>query len=185
MKLLNKQKENRVFVASGTETVRMKFAKARKFLNPVNDVIQMGYTIKNCKKGKTALGRAMSSVLRTAMIGTFPNIEVDPAKVKLSSGVKRPLLVYSCKRQEHYIHLRWNPIAEKIHRDELDDGIILCAYAVELQLAAINDVNAYRVQGELQMELPDGMQTAAVHLYLFVHDRGQINFSESQYLGLV
>lgn len=182
MKILAKQKESKAFVVNGTETVRMKFTKARKFLNPVNYILQMGY--KSRKNRKTPIGRAMSVILKSAMIGVYPNIEVDPAKAKLSVGVKSPLRIYSVERQGAAIGLTWDPIAEKYRRDERDDAVILCAYAIAQELAAINEEAALRYDGKLQLRLPEGMEELPVHLYLIVHDRDKANFSDSQYLGV-
>ena len=182
MKILSKQKERKSFVVNGTETVRMKFTKARKFLNPVNYILQMGYVSR--KNKKSAIGRAMSAILQNAMVGTYPNIEVDPAKAKLSAGVKSALKVYSLERKGADIALNWDPVAERIRRDEWDDGIILCAYAIAQELAAINEEAALRQDGKLQLRLPEGMEVLPVHPYLIVHDRDKANFSDSQYLGL-
>lgn len=182
MKILSKQKERKAFVVNGTETVRMKFTKARKFLNPVNYILQMGYASR--KNKKSAIGRAMSAILQNAMVGTYPNIEVDPAKAKLSAGVKSALKVYSLERKGADIALSWDPVAEMVRRDEWDDGVILCAYAIMQELAAVNEELVIRKDGAMQMQLPEGMEELPVHLYLIVHDRDKANFSNSQYLGL-
>lgn len=182
MKILSKQKERKAFVVNGTETVRMKFTKARKFLNPVNYILQMGYASR--KNRKSAIGRAMSTILQSAMVGVYPTIEVDPAKAKLSAGMKSALKVNSVERQGADISITWNPVTDKIRCNEWDDGIILCAYAVAQELAAINEEEALRHDGKLQLQLPEGMETLPVHLYLIVHDREKANFSDSQYLGL-
>ncbi|WP_286776759.1 DUF6266 family protein [Sphingobacterium sp. UBA2074] len=184
MKLLSKQKEIKVLIVNGTETVRMKFARARKFINPVNDIIQMGYTARKRNVRKTSIGRAMSALLRNAMKGIYPDIEVDPTKAQLSVGVKLPLGVDSVDRQQKQITIVWNSATNVLYQDRPDDGIILCAYAVEEELAAINDELAVRQDGTLIMQLPDGMEKLPIHLYLIVHDREKANFSNSQYLGL-
>ncbi|WP_333888862.1 DUF6266 family protein [Sphingobacterium siyangense] len=184
MKLLSKQKERKVLVVNGTETVRMKFARARKFINPVNDIIQMGYTARKRNLRKTPIGRAMSGLLQNAMIGTYPDIVVDPAKAQLSAGVKLSLGVDSVDRQQKQITIVWNSATNVLYQDRADDAIILCAYAVEEELAAINDEVALRQDGTLTMQLPDGMEKLPIHLYLIVHDREKANFSNSQYLGL-
>lgn len=183
MKILPRKKEARAFVANGTETVRMKFAKARKFLNPVNDIIQMGFTPRH-KNKKTPIGRAMSALLQSAMVGTYPDIAVDPARAKLSAGTKGLIHIYSVERHGAAIALTWNPEAKRIRADEGDDGILLCAYAVEEELAAVNEEPVLRQDGSLVMQLPEGMEQLPVHLYLIVHNRDKTNFSNSQYLGL-
>ena len=184
MKILSKQKERKAFVVNGTETVRMKFTKARKFLNPVNHIVQIGYKSRKNKNRKTPIGRAMSSILQSAMVGNYPNIEVDPAKARLSTGVKCALKIYSVERQGAAIGLSWNPVANIIRRDERDDCVILCAYAIAQEQAAINEEEVLRHHGNMQMQLPEGMEELPVHLYLIVHDRDKANFSDSQYLGL-
>lgn len=182
MKILSKQKERKGFVMNGTETVRMKFAKARKFLNPVNYIVQIGYRSK--KNNKTPIGRAMSALLQSAMVGQYPHIEVDPAKAQLTTGVKSSLMIYSVVRQKASIALTWNPVTEWVRRERWDDGVILCAYAIKEELAAINEQLALRQHGQLQMQLPEGMEELPVHLYLIVHDRDKVNFSNSKYLGV-
>ena len=184
MKILSKQKERKAFVVNGTETVRMKFTKARKFLNPVNHIVQMGFRSRKDKNRKTPIGRAMSAILQSAMVGNYPNIEVDPARARLSTGVKCALKIYSVERRGAAIGLSWDPVANIIRRDEWDDRIILCAYAIEQELAAMNEEEVLRHHGKMHMQLPEGMEELAVHLYLIVYDRDRTNFSNSQYLGL-
>ena len=184
MKILAKQSEKRAYVANGTEIMRMKFAKARKFLNPLNYIIQMGFAPQRLRKGKTAIGRAMSAILQSAMVGEYPHIEVDPARVKISAGVTAILPVCGVERIGATIRLRWITLGAPLRGAERDDRIILCAYAVQEELAAINEEEVLRAEGDLQMQLPEDMEHMPVNLYLCVHDRDKINFSNSQYLGV-
>ncbi|WP_164126574.1 DUF6266 family protein [Sphingobacterium luzhongxinii] len=177
-------KEKKTTALCGRETVRMKFTKARKFINPVNYIIQMGYIPRSGQKKKTPIGRAMSTILQEAMVGNYPHIEVDPAKAKLSTGIKGGPAVLALIREKARIKMTWNTDFRSWAGDMYDDRIILCAYAVEQELAAINENEALRNDGQLQMELPDGMDELPVHLYLIVHDREQKAFSNSLYLGL-
>jgi hypothetical protein len=183
MKILLKQKEKKPTVVNGTETIRLKFAKARKFLNPVNYIIQMGFMPRPGKSKKTALGRAMSALLKSAMVGTYPAIEVDPALARLSAGIKFTPKDTTVVRNGAEILLTWNPTPDRVTHSEADDRIILCAYAVEQELAAMNEEEVYREQGRMRLELPEGMEQLPVHLYLIVHDRDKKNFSNSYYLG--
>lgn len=183
MKVLTPQK-TKMGTPNGSETVRMKFAKARKFINPVNYIIQMGYTPRSGQKRKTPLGRAMATILQEAMVGNYPNIEVDPAKAKLSTGIKGRPTVLALTRDKAKITMTWNTDIRSWAGDMADDRIILCAYAVAQELAAINEDVSLRKDGQLQMELPDGMEELSVHIYLIVQDRDQKAFSNSLYLGL-
>lgn len=185
MKILSTQKDNKPKVAYGVETVRMRFAKARKFINPVNYIVQMGYSSKWLKR-KTPLGKAMQTILSEAIVGTYPNITVDPSRAKLSIGLLSNPADLVIERDKSIIRLSWMNMDLRLNQmDHSDDRILLCAYAVDQELAAINEEEVWRDAGKLEMILPEGMETLPVHLYLIVHDRKKVHFSNSMYLGLL
>lgn len=183
MKVLSLQSANKPKIENGTQTVRMKFQKARLFLNPVNLVIQIGF--KHRKNKGTAIGRAMAFTLHSAMEGAYPNISVNPAKARLSIGVKGNLHGTSVSRSGNSISMSWDPQDVGILSiDANDDRVLLCAYAIDQELAAINEEEIWRSHGQLLMDLPHGMHGLKVHLYLIVHDRTKQNCSNSRYLGV-
>lgn len=169
---------------NGSQTIRLKFQKARQFLNPVNAVIQLGF---NRSKNKgTAIGRAMSFTLHSAMEGTYPDITVNPAKAKLSVGTKGVLTDVQVDRSSNTIRMNWDSTVSSGNRNiAADDRVLLCAYAVEQELAAVNEGQVWRSAGQMDLQLPDGMMHMPVHLYLVVYDRNKRNCSDSQYLGLL
>lgn len=168
-------------VENGSQTIRLKFKKARQFLNPVNAIIQIGFA-RGKNKG-TAIGRAMSYILHSAMEGLFPDITVNASQARLSAGVISGLRVTDISRVGKSISVSWDPQVSRVACTEDDDRVLLCAYAVEQELAAVNEEQVWRKAGRLQLELPEGMEQLGVHLYLMVHDRSKLNCSNSQYLG--
>lgn len=180
--MLQDTKENQP--ENGSHTVRLKFQKARQFLNPVNGVIQLGFS-RNKNKG-TAVGRAMSFTLHSAMEGIYPDIIVNPAKARLSVGTKGPLLNVKVERSTESIRMSWDSIGYSGNANcATDDRVLLCAYAVEQELAVVNEEQVWRSAGQMDLQLPHSMQQMPVHLYLVVYDRNKRNCSDSQYLGFL
>ncbi|MEN5379072.1 DUF6266 family protein [Sphingobacterium kitahiroshimense] len=179
--MLHTAKKNQI--ENGSQIVRLKFQKARQFLNPVNAVIQLGFS--RSKNKGTAVGRAMSFTLHSAMEGTYPDITVNPANAKLSLGTKGVLTDVQIGRSVKSIRLTWDSTGSSGDMNSVaDDRVLLCAYAVEQELAVINEEQVLRSAGQMNLRLPDGMQQLPVHLYLVVYDRSKRNCSDSQYLGL-
>lgn len=164
--------------------VRMRFKAARLFLNPLNTIIQLGFSHKSRKKG-TPLGYAMSHTLRYAVEGTYPDIKVNPALVALSHGFLPFLREVKVERDGRDIQLRWESCDNNrmMDRRHLDDRVILCAYNPDEGIAGINENDALRTDNQLQLHLPAGLADKPVHLYLLLHDRDKKLFASSRYLG--
>lgn len=176
------EKQDKKAPSISLQEVRERFRLARKFINPIYPLIRIG--LKDVKKKKTPLSRAMSIVLQSAIDGVYPAIYVNPAKVKISHGSLPGLLTVGVDRIDNQIIVYWNtePYGRSIAC--FDDEITLCAYDVEGAVAAVNEQLVIRDEGSMQLLLPEGMETTAVHLYLMVRERSGKLVSISQYLGV-
>lgn len=165
-----------------SKAIQLGFKLVRYFLNPLNLLIQLGFATR--KKGKTALGRAMSHHLRNAVTGEYPNIMVDPAKAKISEGTLARVLVEQVERVDDRITVKWM-LPDRYFPDycNWDDELILCAYDVEAGNAAINEQQVIRKDMLMTLELPAVLHQKQVHLYLMLHDRDKRKVSNSTYLG--
>lgn len=161
--------------------IQQRFTQARLFLNPLNTLIQSGFSA--CKKPKTALGEAMSFLIRNAMVGEYPDIHVDPALAKLSQGSLSSQSIDTIHRDKDTVTLTWIFAPSRINDIKWDDELILCAYDVENSNAAINEDKVLRQDEKMELALPSILHGRPVHLYLVVHDRDKKSFSRSQYLG--
>ena len=164
-------------------SVQLGFKLVRHFLNPLNRLIQIGF--KTRKKGKTAIGRAMSHHLRNALRGDYPAIRIDPTQAKISEGNLSQVSIHSVERKDDTIYLTWDP-PRAYYKDfcSWDDELILCVYDVEAGNAAINEQQVIRQQERMELQLPSVLQGKVLHLYLMLHDRNQRIVSKSQYLGV-
>ena len=184
MKVISTIEEKKKASARRVAEVRLRFKQARLFLNPLNNLIQLAF--KKKKKGSTALGNAMSHVLRNAIEGAYPNIWVNAAEVRISDGIVSLLQDVAVQRSGGNIFLRWaDNSGDGGSYAQWDDQVILCAYDEPGGVAGINSDRANRADEQLNLQLPSGMEDKAVHLYLLLHDRDRQSFSRSEYLGML
>ena len=164
------------------KSIQLGFKLVRYFLNPLNLLIQIGFATR--KKGKTAIGKAMSHHLRNALKGEYPNMEIDPAKAKISEGTLAPVMLEQVERTGDFISVKWL-LPDGFFPDQCnwDDELILCAYDVEAGNAAINEQQVIRKDARMTLELPSVLRGKQVHLYLMLHDRDKRMVSNSKYLG--
>lgn len=164
------------------KSIQLGFKVVRYFLNPLNLLIQIGFATR--KKGKTAIGKAMSHHLRNALTGEYPNIMIDPAKAKISEGTLAQVMLEKVERGGDFITLTWM-LPNRFFPDynNWDDELILCAYDVEGGNAAINEQKVIRKDARMTLELPSVLKGKQVHLYLMIHDRDKRKVSRSKYLG--
>lgn len=177
--LVISQKTKKETTPLASLAVRQRFAQARFFLNPLNTLIKMGFS----KSKKTAIGQAMSFLIRNAMVGEYPDIRVNPALAKLSNGSLVGQAINTIDRVGDSIILRWHFVPSRIHEINWDDELILCAYDVENGNAAINEEKVVRQDEKMELALPSILHGQSVHLYIMVHDRDKKSFSRSQYIG--
>ncbi|WP_333862824.1 DUF6266 family protein [Sphingobacterium sp.] len=166
------------------EAAQERFRLARRFLNPLYPLILKGYGHSKCTV-QAAFGRAMSHTLNNVIQGEYPNFEIVPALAKISNGMLSTLEVNTCIRASNTIQLSWN-VTESTIKDysQWDDQVILCAYDIIGEQAAINEQQVLRRDVHMTIELPSILHARPVHLYLFLHDRDENLYSRSQYLGL-
>lgn len=107
-------------------------------------------------------------VFQTAIEGQYPDIYVNPAMVKISYGSLPGLIALQVDRSNSQIILSWNRDFCYASVAYYDDVIVGCAYDVLGGVAAVNEQLVIRDDGQMQMQLPEGMETTAVHLYVIV-----------------
>lgn len=184
MILLSNLEEKKEQNATKRLAIQLRFKLARYFLNPLNSLIQLGYS--QGRKNKTAIGKAMSHTLRNAMEGDYPNIWVNPTKVRFSVGTLCSSSDIQVERIGNAIRVTWRDETKRgrVLNGQWDDTVIFCAYDVEAGVAGINEVPIIRRDEQHLLQLPSGILDRPVHLYMMLHDRDKKAFSNSLYLGL-
>lgn len=159
---------------------QFRFAQARRFITPLNKIIASGLATK--KSRTTPLGRAMSHLLLHCMEGEYPDIRVNPAKVRLSEGSLPGPDGIQLLREGTVLKMKWKD--RPLGRPSYDDDIVqLCAYNPELGLACINEQETIRAEKAITMPLADGLTDERVHVYVITYTWDKKRFSRSRYLG--
>ncbi|MDM8173450.1 DUF6266 family protein [Olivibacter sp. 47] len=91
---------------NGRLAVQQRFKIAMEFLAPLGKLLQSTYSTR--KRGKSAMGRAMSKVLSGAIEGVYPNQYVNPAKVLLSEGTLMSAREIALKRDGNTLTATFN-----------------------------------------------------------------------------
>lgn len=166
---------------NGRLVVRTRFKIARQFLTPLTTLINLGFATK--KRGKTAMGRAMSYMLLRCIDGEYPNLYVNASLVRLSEGPVPTPFGITVEREESSITVRWDYHDRDSDGGYADDGVIVCAYNLQSGIAGINEKLATRSDKQLIINLPSDLYKQPVHLYLLTHTRDKVSFSKSVYVG--
>jgi len=163
--------------------VRSKLATAMQFLKPVKEIVYKGFAGAHRSRSKTAaMNAAASHMLNYAMEGTFPDITVNPAAVRLSRGTLLPLLDIALQRSGSEITVSWSTIVSPFS-GHADDRVRVVCY--NLRERSVTVGKARRSDGMVTMdlsELPLGSNTL---VYAYACDRERKQFANSQFLGEV
>src|SRR5690554_6149189 len=87
---------------------RKKFALAANFLNPIKDIIKIGYHKTYRKKGSGPMSLAMSAMLRFGIIADEKGPRIDFPNVQLSAGGLQSLMQLKMKMMgSNIIMVEW------------------------------------------------------------------------------
>ncbi|QNL51979.1 hypothetical protein H8S90_10610 [Olivibacter sp. SDN3] len=164
---------------NGREATRMRLILAVRYLSPLRKIIAQGYGLHS---KRSAFNRAVADLIRSAIQGEYPDLSVDPARVRLTKGILQNPIGLQLTRLDDQLQLHFETNVAAFYSSG-DDSIVLCAYNPELGIAGINDEECSRQDGSLSMQLPAQLMKAPVHVYCYAHDRQRKRFSNSLFLG--
>ncbi|MBL1407653.1 DUF6266 family protein [Sphingobacterium faecale] len=164
--------------------IRTKFVLGNRFLAPLGPIVSKGFGMKaqqGKRKGWTPRNFALSHLLRFAVIGSYPDLRIDPAKVLLSDGnIEVPQDVgLESADQRLIVSFDTSRLTDFNH----DDRVILVAYQIEDGVAIANTEQALRRDGRVELDVPEYLWQRELHLYLLLCDRAGTDYSRSMYLG--
>lgn len=170
----------------GQMNQRTKFATTLKYLQPMTEVIRVGY--KNYASSMTEFNSAMSYVLNNGLTGTYPDFSIDYANALISRGVLAGAQGATVTADAvNSIAFSWT--------DNSSDG---AAYATDKAMvvaylksdgdspaeAAFVVDGATRSEGSQALTLPDNFSGKSLEAFIsFVSVDGKV--SNSNYLGTV
>ena len=169
---------------------RAKFALAIAFLQPMKWLLNIGYNDKN-RGRSTGYNIALQQFITKAIIGDYPDFEIDFSSISISNGNMDKLLGATVVSDAaNTLSLAWMDLsAEPVEEDEeqgsyADDQVYVLLYNVNEQLFTTNRT-ATRQEEALELQLPSIFAGHEFHVWAFVRRRDGARRSPSQYVGSV
>lgn len=161
---------------------REKFKFLRKWLVPLQPYVNIGF--RNLAKECTEINVAFKENFRNAMIGEFPNFDIDYTKVVLSIGIlagaTNPTASYL---NSETLEISW--INSYTGKSSFDDQLMLIIYCPFLTEADGFIGGTKRAVKRCVHPIPNQFIGQSLHIYMsFISINGKL-VSNSQYLGKI
>jgi len=162
----------------GQQAQRMKFGLVATSLNPLRNIIIVGFG------SKQGYNQATSVALRNAIAGTYPELSINYAKVVIASGS----LPQSPNVEIAYVansgaNVSWD--SETWTSGSPNDAVHIAFLNPVTQMAVYMAGQATRQNGVLTAELPATWRGATIHAWIFFTSADYQLTSASQYLGTI
>lgn len=161
--------------------VRARLGLAMSFLKPLKAIIYRGFVADWSVRTKiTAMNAAASHVLNHAIVGEFPNLQIDPAEVRLARGTLAGLLQAAFHAAGASVVVNWSPELLPF-AGNTDDEVTVLVYnpSEKTVLAAATTRGA----GTAAVDVSEESLGSELLVYACVCDRDGRRFANSQFLG--
>jgi hypothetical protein len=171
-------------------TQRLKFAVTLKFLQPVMDIIRMGY--RGYEKKMSEYNAAFSNTYHNAITGEYPDFTVDYSAVLLTRGSLPGASDVQCTSPEPAsLELNWSDNSASTGATGADSCLVVAVNPVKETAIFLTGI-ATRADATMQLPLPASWSGNQIHCYLsFISPGAQTanlnrkNRSTSSYAGSV
>lgn len=168
--------------------VRMGMTVTVKFLKAISPFINVGFELEANKFGMYAQNKAISYNKTMALMGEYPDIEIDYPKVLVSMGNLRGLADLSTELTPNGIKFKWDP-QHWMGWPRCNDQTMLLAFFPDINPLE-GSRNAYyvlsgdrRLVGNDFLIIPFELITQRMEIYVSVISDDRKSISNSQYLG--
>ncbi len=162
---------------------RARFGMAVSFLRPMKAILNLGFNDK-VKKNSTGYNQGMRSFMKNAIIGDYPDLEIDYSKIEVSRGDLMKLIgITVAETTPGTLSVTWTDIGESDHGYG-DDKLYLLVYNKTEDIFATY-MGAEREDGAMDIVMPPAFSGNEFHLYAFVMHREGKRASSSQYVGTI
>jgi hypothetical protein len=162
---------------------RLRFAIAVGFLQPIKDVLNVGFG--DNKRGRsTGYNEAVKIMLKEAVIGQYPDFEIDYENLTLSKGNLAALISLDMVEESPMnIAITWEYFANSFNSFEDDDVVILIYNKTKKLFSIYEDVQ--RRDQSFSMAMPNSFEGDELVSWVFLVNRDGNTTSPSQYAGEV
>ena len=166
----------------GQVTQRNRFATTLFFLQPITSYIRIGFRPYAVKQ--TGFNAAMAYNIKNAIIGEYPNFELDYSKALVSRGTLTPVQSASATAVSDGVLFTWHDNSGKGDALQTDMAMPLLFNKTK-QEAVFNTAAGKRFEEETTLAVPADWRGSEVEVYLgFISADGK-SVATSEYLGKV
>ena len=163
---------------------RQRFAIALAFLTPIRDLVNTGYKGPAGNKS-TGMNMAMQHTLTNAIVGTYPDLSIDPELVIISKGsLQKPSDLTMLVTAETSLTLNWFVNLSK-SCSFADDKLFVLIYHPVRDLFLVFEEIATRGLGIANIQLPNQFAEESFFVYAFFQQRDNSRCSNSVCAGLL
>lgn len=163
------------------QTQRMRFRLIMSLLKKSRPFINIGF--QNGGKGQTAINRAMSLNVREAITGTYPNLEINPEALVVSTGDLQGASTAGMDLSvAETASFTWSNEAGSGNASNEDAAMVLL-FNAEKGAVIYSLHGASREDETLQLAVPQSWSGDPVAGYLTFRSETGRDVSESRYLG--
>lgn len=161
---------------------RSRFNTVLRFLQPMKDVIKIGY--KSYAVKMTEFNSAMSYHLKNALTGDYPNFTVDYSAALLAKGTLLPALNGAAESTvANSIAFNWTDNSNDVDAFATDVAIVVAYNPAKDEASYL--VAGTRADGNLTLLVPERFSGDEVQCYLAFKAAAGSKVSNSVYLGAV
>ncbi|MFN8274767.1 MAG: DUF6266 family protein [Flavobacteriaceae bacterium] len=176
------KKGNRIPTSKQAE-VQAQFTLTAHFLNPIKPILSDYFGQPSAEKSRYNLAFAYHN--REAIIGTYPDYEIDYPKVIITKGellgLQQPLVTADAGA---VLNFAWDDNSGE-GEAKTTDQVLVVVYNPARELFAYITQAATRVDRAYQYDLPDNWVGDTVHVWTSVADAEGKKCASSLYLGSV
>jgi hypothetical protein len=161
---------------------RSKVSIVSKFIRPVRGIINVGW--KQYANGMTPANAATRYMLANAIIGDYPNYDIDPEKVLISSGSLATATGATATAAAGKVTITWSDNSGTSSAEPTDKALI-AVINPEKSEAVYQDNAAERTAATLNVSLPTHWAGDTVICYIGFISENRKHVANSVYLGEV
>lgn len=179
--LRNIAKKRSVGPSTGQLTVQAKLILAASKLGRLKTVLNLGFSDKKLNK-ITGYNAAVAVFINHAIIGEYPNLEVDYTKMLISRGSLNQLKQITLTLTDNLLSITWSDFIDPM-LGNADDEVLVLLYNRTADEYMTN-MAAKRFDGLLELELAE-KPGDSIECWLFCVSKNRKQISTSQYAGQV
>lgn len=163
---------------------RERFARLMRFLMPIAPFLKIGFGQKQIDR-MTPHNVAFQENSKTAVIGDYPNFQLDYSAILISSGPYPNGGSMSVEVEQGVLSVNWSTELNQMYDSREDDNVYILLYQpmIDEFLAAPNA--PMRGDGNVNILLPNHFLGEEGHVWIFFASRNGKKVSKSTYLGSI